>query len=382
MPKKTLLLSTVLTLLFTLFVGIDKTYATTLSISPITVDVGNTIQITVGSLPIPSGGIPVVYELDISSPTQLLTGTSISIHPNGTCTIGSNPGALSQLNCQRSGDNFNLTAQIVTSSGDLNKSGTYQILLSQAGQQIQTGSFIIRSINSASLQITSISPNPASLGDKISISLSNAAPNTLYTVELQSGNDKRTFANLELGCNNDCLEITVPSDITLDKNAYNPNIIISVINSTNQKVSNTLIIKGTPIPDSGGFTANDALKNSVIKSKCNEDDIKNGRCTSAAGITCNDDHGILTAIGCVPTEPKELIAGILRISTGAGGGIALLLMIFGAFQMITSAGSADALKAGQERFKDAIIGLLFIIFSVLLLQIIGVDILNIPGFSR
>ncbi len=112
-------------------------------------------------------------------------------------------------------------------------------------------------------------------------------------------------------------------------------------------------------------------------------------CTNSSGQFCNPDSGdkdnngkgILTAIGCVPTEPAALVGAILRIGTMAGGGIALLLMISGAFQMMTSAGVPDAVKKGREQFTSALIGLVFIIFSLALLQIIGVDILAIPGFK-
>ncbi|MDO8498580.1 MAG: pilin [bacterium] len=116
-------------------------------------------------------------------------------------------------------------------------------------------------------------------------------------------------------------------------------------------------------------------------------------CTSAGGIFCDPKNngtitgnpnsgGGLTAIGCVPTEPVELIKGLMKFASQIGGGIALLLMAFGALGMLTSAGNPEGIKAGQERFRDAAIGLLFIIFSVLLLQIIGYDILQLPGFSR
>ncbi len=105
-------------------------------------------------------------------------------------------------------------------------------------------------------------------------------------------------------------------------------------------------------------------------------------CTTAGGEPCkNDPSGIQTAIGCVHTDPSALIRDVFRLATGIGGGIAFLLMIFGAFGMITSAGNPDALKEGQQRFFSAIIGILFIVFSTLLLQIIGVDILSIPGFK-
>lgn len=103
---------------------------------------------------------------------------------------------------------------------------------------------------------------------------------------------------------------------------------------------------------------------------------------NAAGQPCQGGVvGINSALGCIPTDPAQFIQGLLRLATGIGGGIALLLMIFGAFQMMTSAGNPESLKNGSAQFTNAIVGLLFIIFSVLLLQIIGVNILNIPGFG-
>ncbi len=104
-----------------------------------------------------------------------------------------------------------------------------------------------------------------------------------------------------------------------------------------------------------------------------------GPTANGAGISCTG--GVQTAIGCVPTEPSAFINGALKFLAGAGGGVALLLMISGSFQMIMSGGSADELKKGREQFIAALTGLLFIIFSITLLRIIGVDILQIPGFA-
>ena len=66
---------------------------------------------------------------------------------------------------------------------------------------------------------------------------------------------------------------------------------------------------------------------------------------------------------------------------GIGGGVAFLMMLLGAFQMMTSAGNPETLNAGKERLTSAVIGLLMVIFAVLLLQIIGWGILKIPGFG-
>lgn len=92
--------------------------------------------------------------------------------------------------------------------------------------------------------------------------------------------------------------------------------------------------------------------------------------------------GIYTAIGCVPTEPKALVEGLLKYGTMAAGAIAFLMMLLGALGMITAEGNPEAIKHAQEQFYSALIGLLIIIFSVLLMQVIGYDILGLPGFGR
>lgn len=99
---------------------------------------------------------------------------------------------------------------------------------------------------------------------------------------------------------------------------------------------------------------------------------------------CTGPHGegIQTALGCIPTkEPTQFIAWLLKFAIGIGGGIAFLMMVLGAIKVLTSSGNPEAVKAGQELITSALTGLLFIIFSLFLLQLIGVKILNIPGFG-
>ncbi len=107
-----------------------------------------------------------------------------------------------------------------------------------------------------------------------------------------------------------------------------------------------------------------------------------GAATKAAGSNCPTAYpSVLTAIGCIPVEIPTFIQQALRVGTGLAGGVALLMFISGIFQYITSAGEPGKLKAASGQLTNTIIGLLFIIFSVLLLQVIGVNILNIPGFT-
>lgn len=97
---------------------------------------------------------------------------------------------------------------------------------------------------------------------------------------------------------------------------------------------------------------------------------------------CFDKGGAWTAIGCFGGDsPNAFIASFIRLGTGLGGGVAFLLILFSGFQRITSAGNPEKLHEAKELMTAAISGLLLIIFSVFLLRLIGVDILQLPGFS-
>jgi hypothetical protein len=91
--------------------------------------------------------------------------------------------------------------------------------------------------------------------------------------------------------------------------------------------------------------------------------------------------GIWTAVGCIPTSQEGIVTTIIKIGLGLSGGFALLLIISAGFQLSISQG--DPKKAGEarEHITSAVMGLLFIIFSVVILQFIGISILRIPGFG-
>lgn len=93
--------------------------------------------------------------------------------------------------------------------------------------------------------------------------------------------------------------------------------------------------------------------------------------------------GIDTAIGCIPIGGGSDFAGfILRWAIGIGGGMAFLLILIAGFQIITSSGNLERLQAGRELLTSAIAGLILLIFSVFILEVVGVDILRLPGFGQ
>lgn len=99
-------------------------------------------------------------------------------------------------------------------------------------------------------------------------------------------------------------------------------------------------------------------------------------------IACASGGGIWTAIACVPLTIESFITDfVLRTGIGLAGIIALLCVIYAAFQMQASQGNPEKIKKAQELLTSCIMGLLLIIFSVFILRLIGVDILKIPGFK-
>jgi len=100
-------------------------------------------------------------------------------------------------------------------------------------------------------------------------------------------------------------------------------------------------------------------------------------CTTSSG------YGIKTALGCIPANDlNEFIKWALSKIVFVASGIAFLLMVFGAIQILTSAGNPEKVKAGGELITSALSGLIFIILSFFLLKLIGVDILQIPGLGK
>jgi hypothetical protein len=89
-----------------------------------------------------------------------------------------------------------------------------------------------------------------------------------------------------------------------------------------------------------------------------------------------------TAIGPISTKPADFVKSMFSFVLGIGGGIALILIIVAGYRYITSQANPEKVKAATEQLTAAIVGLLFIILSFVLLQIIGVDILKIPGFTK
>ncbi len=102
----------------------------------------------------------------------------------------------------------------------------------------------------------------------------------------------------------------------------------------------------------------------------------------------HDDHGVCDEVKIslfndpVKIDIGTLIRTIFLVVLVLAGGVAVLLIISAGYKILTSRGKPESLQAGREQLTSAIVGLLFLIFSYVIFQLIIVDLLKIPGITN
>jgi len=124
----------------------------------------------------------------------------------------------------------------------------------------------------------------------------------------------------------------------------------------------------------------------ICKSNLGKGSDYSKQCTDCyRGVTLgNNQRGMWTSVGCISIENAgtDIIKFLISLGIGIAGGIALLSFLYAAFLLSVSQGEPQKVSKAKEIMTAAIVGLLFIIFSVTILQFIGADILKIPGFGE
>lgn len=107
------------------------------------------------------------------------------------------------------------------------------------------------------------------------------------------------------------------------------------------------------------------------------------QCLECTGGSLEDekDGGVWTAIGCIQRDPTSIIERLIRVGLGLSGGVALITFLAAGFIFSTSQGDPKEYGKAKEMMTASIVGLIFIIFSITILQFIGYSILKIPGFG-
>ena len=104
--------------------------------------------------------------------------------------------------------------------------------------------------------------------------------------------------------------------------------------------------------------------------------------SSALAQWCHGDpdSGVETALGCINTfRPNLFVGQILTWSVGLAGFAGIMAIVYAAILIITSSGDPKKVKAGQELILSALTGIALIVLSIVLLNFIGVQVLNLGG---
>lgn len=97
-----------------------------------------------------------------------------------------------------------------------------------------------------------------------------------------------------------------------------------------------------------------------------------------------------TQIGCIRTNLNSftqdgaagsVVQVLLNIIFSTAGGIAFLYIIYGSFILITSQANPERISYGKRIVVGAIVGLLFCVGSVFIVNLIGSGILHLPSFG-
>jgi hypothetical protein len=82
------------------------------------------------------------------------------------------------------------------------------------------------------------------------------------------------------------------------------------------------------------------------------------------------------------TDAAGFVQSIFGLILGLAGGIALLLIMVSGYRLMFARGNPEKMQHVKESLTSAVVGLLFIIFSLVILEVIGVNILKLPGFGQ
>lgn len=95
------------------------------------------------------------------------------------------------------------------------------------------------------------------------------------------------------------------------------------------------------------------------------------------------ENGFLeTDLGKIPCSPTGFASSLYGIGLSFIGVVALLFIVYGGFLILTSQGSQDQLRRGKSYITYSIIGVVLAIAGYALYQILAIDVIKIPGFSR
>ncbi|MGI6776171.1 MAG: pilin [Patescibacteria group bacterium] len=247
-------------------------------------------------------------------------------------------------------------------------------------------------------------------GDKVTITVSNCNEDTfgnwLYFIKIYKGGEEIDYESfhwsenatlqpqemkmaryLEAG-NYEAKLLECEIESTGEHSCPSDGLITKISFSIEEQDSPTKLECGMPCSKSGGRpcpTGCPCEKSKIKGSRdawfCGGEEAIEEIARGTTNITCGSGKGVQTALGCIPTDPIDLVKWLFPYLLGFGGLAAFGLIVFSGFQLMTSSGNPQKIQGAKETITSAVTGLIFIILSLFLLRLIGVDILGLPGLE-
>lgn len=350
-----------------------------LFITPGSVNFGSPVSIVVTNIPPPNQGQDM-YEVQVFKSNLLRTGQGLKAgarilvnyrNNRATCADQRTTGPWVTSECVGSTTGlFTFAASLDTGKLEVDPGSQYTehtVVISLSSSEtpgriaqqptLEKTFFVVQAVQSnATFSIDSTTPSKPAPGDKIKIELSGITKFGIYTPGTRTPD-----VNQRAECNSSTctLFLTLPPIMTT------PGIAIVVQDPEgNIKQATLSIDTSKPFPTA-------ALTVAPPPPPCVEWTPSKDKCLA-----------VDTAIGKINTDLVNFVKSIFGIILSLSGGIALLLIILSGYKLMFSQGNPEKAQEAKETLTAAIVGLLFIIFSLIILQVIGVDILRIPGFVK
>lgn len=128
--------------------------------------------------------------------------------------------------------------------------------------------------------------------------------------------------------------------------------------------------------DNGNLKENPLINNSVASTLAylREADVT-GEENADALESCLNRGGLYVAIGCIDPTPLGVITGLIRIAFGIMGGVSLIQLIVAGIAY--QSGDEAKIQEAREKVISTITGVALLVFSVLILRIIGINVLDV-----
>jgi len=228
-------------------------------------------------------------------------------------------------------------------------------------------------------QTISVSPPEPNPGDEITITAEGLNPGYKYLVQIRNtADDSIIFTDESISSSTGSLQVRT----SLAK-AGNYSILVIDRATAQEVAAQSLSVAGASVSLSCGDIC-------PASSSCSDTDPALCPCSCSCawnGVewTCGGTAPVPpapttdcvdTALGCMPTDVKGLAEWFLKLGSGLAGAIAVLLITIGGLKIMTSQGDPEAVEGGKEMITAAISGLLFVIFSGIILEIVGIKVLG------